>query len=162
MIVLAFAENSVQLVPDGTIFLHIAIILVMIWVLNRILFKPINRILDERERRTTGRLKEAREILLRADRALAEYEAGLRGARAEGYRWIEEQRAEAMRSRTERLNAVREEVFGWIEEEKTAILAQKEASRVVLAATAREAALEIGAHILHRPISGASIPIGEI
>ena len=30
MIALAFAENSIQLVPDGTLILHIAIILVMV------------------------------------------------------------------------------------------------------------------------------------
>ncbi len=62
MIFLAFAENSIQLVPDGTLFLHIAIILVMVFVLNHTLFKPINRILEERERRTRGRTGEAREI----------------------------------------------------------------------------------------------------
>ena len=54
MVFLALAENSIQLVPDGTIFLHIALILLMIWVLNRTLFKPVNRILETRERMTGG------------------------------------------------------------------------------------------------------------
>jgi len=43
---LGFAENSIQLVPDGTLLLHILIILVMVYVLNATLFKPINRILQ--------------------------------------------------------------------------------------------------------------------
>ena len=46
---LAFAE-SIQLFPDGTIFIHIALILIMIWVLNRTLFKPINRVLATRDK----------------------------------------------------------------------------------------------------------------
>ena len=60
---LGFAENSIQLVPDGTLFLHVLIILVMVYVLNATLFKPINRILEAREKRTRGRLTEAEEIL---------------------------------------------------------------------------------------------------
>ena len=75
MIFLAFAENSIQLVPDGTLFLHIAIILIMVFVLNRTLFKPINRILDERERRTRGRSGEAHDILQRVEEGLIELRA---------------------------------------------------------------------------------------
>ena len=50
---LGLAENPIQLVPDGTLILHVLIILVMVYVLNATLFKPINKILaarDERER----------------------------------------------------------------------------------------------------------------
>src|SRR4051812_41815228 len=103
MIFLAFAENSIQLVPDGTLFLHIAIILVMVFVLNRTLFKPINRILEERERRTRGRSGEARGILQRVDEKAESYERALREARAEGYRLMEHDRAEAMSERQLRL-----------------------------------------------------------
>ena len=51
---LGFAENSIQLVPDGTLILHVIIILVMVYVLNATLFKPINQILESREKRTRG------------------------------------------------------------------------------------------------------------
>ena len=60
---LGFAENSIQLVPDGTLILHVLIILVMVYVLNATLYKPINRILEAREKQTKGRLTEAQEIL---------------------------------------------------------------------------------------------------
>src|SRR5438128_783970 len=110
MISLAFAENSIQLVPDGTLILHIVIILVMVFILNATLFKPINRILEERERRTRGRLGEAHDILQRVDENLTRYERTLREARAEGYRLLEQQRAEAMTERQAILNTVREEI----------------------------------------------------
>ena len=61
--VLGFAENSIQLVPDGTLILHVIIILVMIYVLNATLYRPINQILESREKRTRGRLTEAQEIM---------------------------------------------------------------------------------------------------
>ena len=43
------AETSIQLVPDGTLLLHLLMVGVMVAVLNRTLLKPINQILAERE-----------------------------------------------------------------------------------------------------------------
>ena len=82
---LALAESSIQLVPDGTLLLHGLIILIMVAVLNVTLFKPINRILEERDQQTRGRLEEARLTLNEIDKKLKDYERALREARAEGY-----------------------------------------------------------------------------
>ncbi|HEX7997325.1 MAG TPA: hypothetical protein VF528_02820 [Pyrinomonadaceae bacterium] len=155
MIFLAFAENSIQLVPDGTLFLHIAIILLMVFVLNNTLFRPINRILEERERRTRGRSTEAQDILRRVDEATTNYERSLRDARAEGYRLMERERAEAMNERQAKLNAVREDITRTVEEEKALIRSQAEEARQTLEADARSIAAEISSQILHRPIGNA-------
>lgn len=155
MISLAFAENSIQLVPDGTLFLHIAIILVMVFVLNATLFKPINRILEEREKRTRGRSGEAHDILQRVEEKMARYEQTLREARSEGYRLMERERAAAMNERQVKLNSVREEINNLIAEQKEAINAQVTEANVALATEARRLAAEISAQILHRPISDA-------
>jgi F-type H+-transporting ATPase subunit b len=156
MIFLGFAENSIQLVPDGTLFLHIALILVMVFVLNATLFKPINRILEEREKRTGGRSGEARDILRRVEEKTADYEHSLREARAEGYRLMEQVRAEAMLERQSMLNLIREEVEGLITEQKEALAAQTEEARATLGSEAQRFAREIGERILHRPISEAA------
>ena len=153
MIFLGFAENSIQLVPDGTLFLHIALILVMVFVLNATLFKPINRILEEREKRTRGRSGEARGILQRVEESTANYERSLREARAEGYRLMEQVRAEAMRERQLVINTLREEVDRSIKEQKEALAAQTESARATLGSDAQRIAKEIGERILHRPIS---------
>lgn len=157
MILLAFAENSIQLVPDGTIFLHIAIILVMVFVLNATLFKPINRILAEREERTKGRSSEANDILRRVDEGISNYEQTLREARAEGYRLMEQERAVAMSERQKRLNEVREDVGHSLEEQKKELGAQAEEARMTLATDSRRLAAEIGAQILHRKVSDTTI-----
>jgi F-type H+-transporting ATPase subunit b len=156
MIFLGFAENPV-LVPDGTIILHIIIILVMVYALNATLFKPINRILEERERRTRGRSGEAKGIIQQVEERLASYERALREARSEGYRLMEQERAEAMRERQMKVDAVREEVTRLAEEEKSVINAQAEEARASLTRDAGTIATEIGAHILHRPVSGSTI-----
>ena len=152
MTMLAFAE-TIQLVPDGTLFFHIAIILVMIFVLNRVLFRPIHTVLDDRERRTGGRSHEAREILHRIDENMARYERTLREARAEGYHLLEAQRAEAMSIRQSRLAAEREQVTRRIEEEKDAIREQAASARQTLAAEARHVAATVSTQILGRTVS---------
>jgi F-type H+-transporting ATPase subunit b len=156
MTFLAFAENSIQLVPDGTLFLHIAIILLMVFVLNQTLFKPINRILEERERRTRGRSGEASDILRRVEEKTTNYERSLREARGEGYRLMERERAEAMNERQLKINALREEINRTVEEEKETLHKQAEEARQTLEADARSIAAEIGTQILHRPIGGVS------
>jgi F-type H+-transporting ATPase subunit b len=153
MTFLAFAENSIQLVPDGTLLLHIAIILVMVFVLNATLFKPINRILEEREKRTHGRTGEARGILQSVEEKMAHYEHSLREARAEGYRLLEQERAAAMSERQAKLSVVREDISRSVTEQKQAIRAQVEEARTTLESDARRLAAEIGAQILNRPIS---------
>ncbi|MDT5061255.1 MAG: F-type H+-transporting ATPase subunit b [Acidobacteriota bacterium] len=153
MISLAFAENSIQLVPDGTLFLHIAIILVMVFVLNATLFKPINRILEEREKRTRGRSGEANDILRSVEEKLAHYEQTLRKTRAEGYRLMEQERSLAMNERQAKLSAVREEINRSVADQKETIHAQAEEARATLDHEARRLAAEIGGQILHRPIS---------
>jgi F-type H+-transporting ATPase subunit b len=157
MIFLCFAENSIQLVPDGTLFLHIAIILLMVFILNATLFKPINRILEERERRTRGRSGHARDILRDVEEKMSLYERTLREARSEGYRLMEQERATAMRERQIKLDAVREEISRSVTEQKDAIGTQVERARATLKSDALNIAAEIGAHILHRPVSPSVI-----
>lgn len=157
MLFLGFAENTIQLVPDGTLFLHIAIILIMVFVLNATLFKPINTILEEREKRTRGRSSEANDILRRVSEGISKYETTLREARAEGYQLIEHERSVAMSKRQERLNAVREEVNQTLDEQKKELSIQAEEARITLAKDARRLAAEIGTHILRREMNDTTI-----
>ena len=149
MILLAFAE-SIQLVPDGTLVLHIAIIITMVFALNRLLFRPVNRILDERERRTRGRSGEAHEIIGRVKESLLQYENSLRQARAESYRLLEQQQSEASGERQRKVVMVRKELEEEIEERKREIQAQADDARVTLEGEARRAAASISSQVLRK------------
>jgi len=149
MILLAFAE-SIQLVPDGTLVLHIAIIITMVFALNRFLFRPVNRILDERERRTRGRSDEAHEIIRRVKESLLQYENSLRQARAESYRLLEQQQSEASGERQRKVVMVRKELEEEIEEQKREIQAQADNARVALEGEARRAAASISSQVLRK------------
>ena len=154
---LGFAENSIQLVPDGTLLLHVLIILVMVYVLNRTLFRPINRILEAREKRTRGRLTEAQEILGNVNEKLAEYERALRAARTEAYAFTEHERAGAMQDRQRALDEMRAKLAASTASEKEEIQRQAEAARLTLEADARRIAVEIGSRVLSRPLTNADL-----
>lgn len=151
-VILGFAEDSIQLVPDGTLVLQIIIILVMVYLLNSTLFKPINQILASREKRTRGRLSEAQEIMLSVTTKTTDYEKSLRQARTEAYAYSEAQRAEAMKDRQQRLNEMRAELAESVGREKQDIERQAAGVRTTLESESRQIAAEIGSRILNRPI----------
>ncbi|HEX8197325.1 MAG TPA: ATP synthase F0 subunit B [Pyrinomonadaceae bacterium] len=150
MVFLAFAENSIQLVPDGTIFFHIALILLMIWILNRTLFKPINRILEARERMTGGSFAETTDTLRQADQKLADYETTLREARAAGYSVVENTRRESLAQRQLQIDEVKAETANLIEREKADLNRQVAQVRQNLASDARVLAERITAQVLRQ------------
>ena len=156
MPVLGLLDSSIQLVPDGTLLLHVAIIAFMVAVLNLTLFRPINRILEERERLTRGRLGEAEATAASVARKMTEYEKHLRDTRAEGYRLMEQRRIEALREREQKIAAIKAEISTGVEAEKAELSRQSAEAREVLALEARKLSVEIGSHILGRSVSYSS------
>lgn len=154
---LGFAENSIQLVPDGTLILHVIIILVMVWILNKTLYKPINRILEAREKRTRGRMSEAQEILTDVGEKVSNYERQLRQARAEGYAKTEQERTLAMQERQGKLNEMRQQLSESIAQEKQTIQTQVEEARVTLDSESLRIAREIGERVLNRPVGRGDV-----
>ena len=146
--VLALAENSIQLVPDGTLLFHLAVIVMMVALLNATLLKPINRILEERDRRTKGRLSEANQTLLMVDEKLRNYESQLREARAAGYAAMEQERAILSKERERKLAEVKSEAGALVAREKERIKVEAAEVRNALGTTAQERAREISAQIL--------------
>jgi F-type H+-transporting ATPase subunit b len=149
---LALAGSAIQLVPDGTMLFHLVLIVVMVSLLNATLLRPINRILEERERRTKGSSSEAQTALSNASERIQEYQRSLREARARGYSLMDEERRSASRERDLQVAEVRSEVTRWIDQEKQALKREEEGARVSLVKNAGARALEIGGRILGRSL----------
>ncbi len=154
--ILGLAENSIQLVPDGTLVLHVLLIVLMVAVLNKTLFSPINGILAERDRRSKVRLQETRRLLATIGGHVAQYEDALRVARAEGYRLMELERREETREREVQLAKIRDEIVTMLGVEKNLIETQVEEASRTLEGYAQRLGLEIGAQILGRPVQPES------
>lgn len=146
MILLAFQE--VQLVPNGTLLIHIALILLMIWILNRTFFRPINRILEQRAQSTGGRSTEAQNILKQVSDKKSVYDSTMLKARTEGYELIERQRSEAVADRQEKVGVVKQEVEQQIAQETAELNRQKVEAKAIIAQQAEQMADKISSNIL--------------
>lgn len=148
-----FFAASISLIPDGTVFLHIGIIALMVFVLNRTLFKPIGAILARRDQRMSGSgTGSATDLLQQVDDKMRHYETTLRDARSSGYRRIEQERIAATQARQAQLTTVREEVAKTVTKQKAEINQQVSTSRNALQYDAQRLAADISARILGRRV----------
>ncbi len=130
MVLLALAGNAIQLVPDGTLLFHLAVIAVMVALLNATLL-----------------------ILASLSERLLEYESRLREARAEGYVLLEEERAAVSRERERKVAEIKVEVATWLHEQKEKLRIDAEQIRATLEKDAKTMALEIARQILRREVN---------
>jgi F0F1-type ATP synthase membrane subunit b/b' len=144
------AETSIQLVPDGTLLLHVLMIAVMVFVLNRTLLKPINQILAEREKQISGRIKEAEALAAETDQKLKRYNGALREARAEGYRLLEKERAAALKEKDEKVRLYREETWKTVAAQIEQTRRQQQQVRAELESQAAAVGELISSQILRR------------
>jgi F-type H+-transporting ATPase subunit b len=138
---------------DGSFLFIFISILCLIFILNHTLFKPINAILEERERLGVGRIEEARQLLAKYDERLQAYEVQIRRARAEAYQQLEAQRRATLAARQELLTQVRNENAVQIAAAKSELARQVEVARHNLLTEARAMAATISTQILHRPVA---------
>jgi len=147
------AESSIQLVPDGTLLLHLLVIGIMVAVLNRTLLKPINKILKDREDLLTGRMAEAEALAAAREEKIRSYESALRQARSEGYHLLEHEKTEALRDRELRLSRVREEMTRLVAKETEETRRQEEQAKRELESKAADLSSLIGSQVLRRPLN---------
>jgi len=147
MVLLAAAE-SIQLFPDGTLFIHIALILLMIWVLNRTFFRPINRVIESREQQTGGHGTEAEKILSDVSEKQAKYNKELLAARSEGYELIEKERSAAIASRQSNIAKAKAETAQTLTAGKQKLEEEAAGARNIIAKEAEVMAERISANIL--------------
>lgn len=147
MLLLAFAE-SIQLFPDGTLFIHIALILLMIWILNRTFFRPINRVIESREKHKGGHGSEAEAILSDVTEKQAKYNQALLAARSEGYELIEKERSAAVATKQSKIAAAKSETASALDAGKQEVQKQASEARTIIATEAEVMAEKISTSIL--------------
>ncbi|PYS87588.1 MAG: hypothetical protein DMF62_11980 [Acidobacteria bacterium] len=148
MVVLAFAEG-IQLFPDGTLLIHVALILLMIYVLNRTFFRPVNAVLESREKQKGGKGGEAAEILDEVSKKQKEYETAMLAARNESYDLIEKERFAAVESFQKTVGDAKAGAAKAIADEKASIKNQVAEAKVAIALEANKTAEKITSNILN-------------
>ena len=145
-------ENIIQ--PNASLFLVFVLFLIFVFVLNRILFRPIGRVLDEREALTEGATNEARAAARRYQAELASYEASIRQARGESYRRLEQDRAAALEERKRLIDEAKQKAVDEIDLAKSEIDNQAALARASLEAESRQIAERISRTVLGRTVGG--------
>lgn len=148
---MVLAENSIQLVPDGTLLLHLLMVALMVFILNRTLLKPINQILSEREKQITGRRREARALAAETDEKLRKYQEALHEARVDGYKLLEKERAEGLKQKDEKVRVYREQLSTEVASQVENIRQQEQSVKGELESQAASIGSLISSQILRRP-----------
>ena len=144
------AESSIQLVPDGTLLLHLLMVGVMVALLNRTLLKPINKILADREKYVSGQTTEAEEILKTSEEKFNEYQTKLRAARTDGYQLLEKVRSQAVKEKDEKVRAFKEKSAQEVAAQLEATHQQEQQVKQELESQAATLGAMITAQILER------------
>lgn len=147
---MVLAENSIQLVPDGTLLVHLLMVALMVFILNRTLLKPINQILSEREKQITGRRREARALAAETDEKLRKYQEALHEARVDGYKLLEKERAEGLKQKDEKVRVYREQLSTEVASQVENIRQQEQSVKGELESQAASIGSLISSQILRR------------
>lgn len=153
---LNYAEGGGLLSPDFSLLVAFVIFIAFIFVINALIFKPVLKVLDERERLTSGALAEAQKAVHSYEKQLANYEEKIRAARAESYRLLETQRSAALNERSEILAKVKSQVAEQVDKSKAEIRSATGEARGRLEADARAMAESISRNLLKRPLGGTT------
>lgn len=153
---LALSEGGADIYPNGSLIVIFIFFLFFVFLMNRLLFKPIGQVLDKREALTDGAKTEARAATNQYSSRLADYEAAIRGARAEGYRKLEQERAARLDQRRLRLEEAKSAASSEIEGAKTEIAHQADEARNALATESRQIAEQISRTVLGRTVGGGA------
>jgi F-type H+-transporting ATPase subunit b len=140
---------------DWSLVPAIVIFLVLIAVLNRLLFRPLQKVQAERENRTTGLMQEAQAKMDHQFGLLSDYQATIKNARMEAYRRQEQVRADAMKQRAGVLTKAKSAGEKMIQDSRASILTQVEAAKRQLDVEAQDLARGIASTILGRSALGA-------
>ena len=144
------AEDTIQLVPDATLLLHLVFVVAMVVIVNRTLLRPINEILSEREKQITGRLREAETLAAESQEKLKKYNDTLREARTSGYKLLEKERAEGLKEKEQKLRQSRDELSNQVAAQVDQIRRQEQSVKGELEGQAATIGDLISSQILRR------------
>jgi F-type H+-transporting ATPase subunit b len=138
---------------DLTFLAQFVLFTAFITVLKPLLFDPLLKVFEERERRTEGAKKEAREMDAEAGELLTRYEAALERVRQEAGRDREKRRGEAAALEAKIMAEARAEAARILEIGKARIAADVAELEKELRRARPELASQIASRILDREVS---------
>jgi len=146
------SEGGVILDFDMTFLVQMVIFAAFVIVMKPLLFDPLMKLFEERERRTEGAKLLARRMDERAGQLLRRYETELDTVRRSAAEERDKLRAEAQHLEAKILAEARADAAKFIEEGKRKLELEKQAVRAELSTRASDIARDIASRVLGREI----------
>ena len=142
-----------EIFPNWTFFPILFFLILLTFILNRLLFRPLGKVLEEREQKITGARHEAEEIRRASQDKGMEFDRKLREARREADHQVAQVKNAALSEKSVVVTQRRSETEKMLAEAKADIRTKMDEARIKLEAEAESFASQIASRILKRPVS---------
>ena len=146
------ASAEIRLMPDKTLFVQLAIFLVVAIALNYLVFKPVLKILNLRYSKTKGDKAKIEDLTVKADALIKEYEAKMKQAKVESLQMKEAIRREGESQGQKIVHESKQAALTQIEKIKEEIAFEGKRAAASLEEQAKNLSKELAQKVLGRPI----------
>ena len=138
---------------DASLVVQIGIFILLLVILKPLLFDPMLKLFEEREKKIEGTRREATKEDERSAKALAKYEGILAKAREAGNVECDQLRSEGQKKEAEILSLVRSQTTATVENGRKSIADEAKTARAALEADANALGAAIASRVLGREVS---------
>jgi F-type H+-transporting ATPase subunit b len=141
-----------SVLPDYTVFIQIITFLILIYILNILLYKPILSIIERRKKQLSELENEIKLFNESVDKRAAEYEAKLKLAKANASELKKEIITEGADQAKKIIDTVRNEIPLMTQEFQQKMDKEIQAARQILDSQSRKLSLEIAQKVMGRSV----------
>ena len=152
LLALVLEESPIKVDVDLTFAVQLVLFVGLTLILKPVLFDPMLKLFEEREKRIDGAKAQARKIDEKSAGALSKYEAEMNKARAAAGAERDRIRAEGIKKEQEILAEVRAATAKTVDEGKRSVQAEAEKARTALRAEAGNMARDLAGRVLGREV----------
>jgi len=152
MLLLAAEPQAINVDVDWTFAVQLVLFIGLSLILKPVLFDPMLKLFEEREKRIDGAKAQARKIDEKSATALAKYEGEMAKARAKANAERDAIRLEAQKKEHEILAQVRASTTKVLEDGKRAAQAEAQKARAALKGEAGAIARDLASRVLGREV----------
>ena len=145
--------GAVNVDLDASLVVQIGIFILLLVILKPLLFDPMLKLFEEREKKIEGTRREATKEDERSAKALAKYEGILGKAREAGNLERDQLRSEGQKKEAEILALVRSQTTATVENGREAIAEEAKTARTALETEANVLGSAIASRVLGREVS---------
>ena len=136
---------------NATLFIQVVNFLLLMWILNRLLFGPIVRAIEEREEKIRRRLKNTEEISSQARGVKEDHEKKMKQAHVKAFEAKEKVRTEGVEEAESAVKKALSEAEKSLTETKRVVALEAEKAREEFGSLSQEISREIYLKILGMP-----------